>query len=181
MNSGFARVLSPGDLSPSDIRRFWGKVNSAGGAVSCWPWMAGCDKDGYGKFQIGPNGRQRHLRASRVALVLSTGQASRSALHRCRNRKCCNPRHLFEGVAADSRHERPAGDRNGRRLHPERYPKGERHWNAALNADTVRAIRAEAHVGKYGEAVRVARKYQVPISAVRQMLSGRTWRHVQAA
>jgi hypothetical protein len=188
MNTGFSRPLDPAIFSANDVARFWSKVNGAGGESACWPWLAGVDKNGYGKFQIGPNGRQRHLRAHRVALAIATGFANLNALHRCDTPRCCNPRHLFEGSHQDNvadRHRKrreAVGDRNGRRTHPERSPRGEQHWNASLTADVVAAIRAEvAHGRRYGDTTRLARKYGVSVYAVAQMLQGRTWRHVQPA
>ncbi len=82
--------------------RFMSKVvvNKTG----CWEWQAGRDKDGYGKFwwghKTGPAHRFAYERVMGVGLwpdvVLD---------HRCRNRRCVNPRHL-EPVSADENYRR---------------------------------------------------------------------------
>ncbi len=181
LTAGFPITLNPAIFSASDVARFWSKVDCAAGADACWPWTGGRDKNGYGRFHVGPKGRQRHLRSHRVALAIASGFVSLNALHSCDNPICCNPEHLFEGSHPQNvadRHRKgrdAAGARTGRRLHPESDPRG-----IQLTEALVAAIKTEVEVGKYGEIVRVSRKYGVSRWAVYQMLSGRTWRDVAA-
>lgn len=86
----------------SDRIRFWAKVNRHGPVMPemetpCWLWTAGKDHDlGYGRFRL--HGKQQ--RAHRIAFVLSGGvftEAKPQANHRCHNRVCCNPDHMYAG------------------------------------------------------------------------------------
>lgn len=90
--------------------RFWSKVDRSG---DCWQWTAHVYGSGYGHFQVS----HRHpSKAHRVAWFLTFGKipAGMSVLHRCDNRRCVNPAHLFLGTNSDNMADKVAKGRQAR-------------------------------------------------------------------
>jgi predicted DNA binding protein len=96
-----------------------------------------------------------------------------SVLHRCDNRSCVNPDHLFVGTQADNVRDM---DTKGRRRvfsHP-----GERCHLSKLTDDQVRAMRLESAVGRRGTQARIARELGISPAAVSDIILRRVWKHL---
>lgn len=79
------------------MNRFWSKVDKSG---DCWEWIAGKSSTGYGKFCF--NGKMTS--AHRIAYLFHYGFLVHNILilHRCGNRGCVNPEHLYAGTHKDN-------------------------------------------------------------------------------
>lgn len=170
-------------------------VDRTHGPESCWPWLGTKNGQGYGVLRAG--GKQ--LKAHRVALARTGVEVGGlQVLHACDNPPCCNPKHLRAGTNDDNVRDRvernrsargsangshtrpesrPRGDRNGSRMHPEKF-RGSRNGFARLTEEQVVAIRARHSAGETQTAL--AREFGVAQTTVSAAVRGVKWRHVGA-
>lgn len=155
------------------------KINQDTG---CHEWQATKTKGGYGQVSL----FGRMFSVHRVAYFLATGNdpSGLDTCHTCDNPSCCNPDHLFIGTtsenmrdcAAKGRANKPRGDMNGARIHPETRCRGEAHWSCKLTAESVRAIRDSHSAGVRQN--RLAAEFGVSTAVIGKVIHRATWRHV---
>lgn len=146
---------------------FWSRVDQSGGPDACWPWTGPLGSKGYG--QATPAGIDQH--AHRAAWILANGAIAQDlcVCHRCDNRQCCNPTHLFLGTFADNNRDMLA---KGRQVY------GASHGQTKLTAADVLEIRTSAAAGISQREL--ARKYGVCQTNIGSIVRGRHWRSIQA-
>ncbi len=134
----------------------------------CWLWMGAVNGDGYGRVWV-KTARNRTPRANRTAWSLYRGPiaAGLSVLHRCDNRLCVNPDHLFLGTQADNMRDMAKKGRS---------TQGSRHPAAILCEGDINPIRARLAAGQ--SAREIAADYGVSGAVIYAINARRRWNHV---
>lgn len=155
-----------GDVSVEEVLNRLAKMVEPGLPDNeCWP------ANGYKSYpSITINGKG--YAATRVVCTLHHGEIPDGyhVAHSCDNPRCINPKHL-EAVTP-SENARQAVERNLKK-----HPIGERCGTSKMTEQQVRAAIAECKATGHGYR-RIAKKLGLPPSAVKDMLSGRSWQHI---
>lgn len=140
--------------------RFWSKVRVLG-PTDCWIWTSVRQSKGYGTFSVGGRAGGMVL-AHRFAVSLQVEiPEGAHVLHECDNPPCVNPAHLRVGTRSENMRDMAIKLRHGQ---------------SKLDPQSVREIRTAAANGVSQR--QIARRYSVSQTAVRFVLSGKTWSHV---
>lgn len=148
--------------------RFWDKVTKTDG---CWLWTgAKSSTAGYGRFKIDGVLYSPH----RLSFELVVGEIpdGKWVLHKCDNRVCVNPKHLFLGDRSDNMID--AYEKN--RVVITNRPKGERVAGSVLKEEDIPKILEQRRSGmSYRE---IANHFGCSLRNIGMICQGKTWRHV---
>jgi len=146
---------------------FWLRVDCGKGSDACWNWMGAHGKSGYGHVRW--DGRVQY--AHRIAYILTHNDlADLCVLHRCDNRSCCNPAHLFKGTYSDNNRDKKA---KGRAV----GLSGELNPAAVLDWSRVRDIRRLYATGCYRQT-ELARMFGVTQANIFLIVSNKKWKDI---
>lgn len=131
----------------------------------CWEWTAALCW-GYGQFRLGPTNHRAH----RFSYSFFVGPIKKGLLvcHKCDNKKCVNPEHLYAGIGKQN--WRDAKARGS-------APLGGRHGCAKLTNDQVREIRRL--LASKIKGVEIAKRFGVAANTIHNIRSGTHWKSVQ--
>lgn len=157
----------------TNFQRFLEIIRKGDHPDTCIEWWGAKNSHGYGllTFLIRP-GLEGRMYVHRLALELKLGRelpGDLCALHRCDNRICFNPEHLYEGS-----HSQNCQDSHDRDRRPSR--KGSLHPLSKLTeADVAEMIR----MGSQGSLQReIGAVFGVNQQTVSKILRGDRWTHI---
>jgi len=154
-------------LDPKQTARFQAKVHRQA-ITECWEWTAHVSTSGYGLFRVG----KRMVSAHRLAYFLGnkTQPGELHVLHRCDNKLCCNPTHLFLGTNRDNIDDYAAKGLSRNLGHTQ---IGERNGHARLTERDVLAMRASGD-----SQCSIAARYGISQAMVSKIKRRKRWMHL---
>lgn len=155
------------DVTREWIERFnakW-KLNAESG---CWEWTAALYTSGYGQIKV-PRKRIQ-AQAHRLSYAIHKGPIPQGqyVLHRCDNRKCVNPEHLFLGTKKDNAQDMVAKGR---------HCFGEKQAGAKLTAKHVHVALELIRLGV--KQIRIAQMLDISPMELSRIKRGERWAHLQ--
>ena len=135
----------------------------------CWEWQ-GSKRSGYGRMIVGSrkDGTRRSESAHRISYIVHRGEIpdGMEVCHRCDNRCCVNPDHLFIGTHQENMEDRESKGRN-------KPQSGEKNGRAKLSEADVLRIREKRESGVSFQ--KLANEYGVHKKTIMDAVSGKNW------
>ncbi len=150
-------------MKPFDVEKaFWDRVYKRT-ENECWEWKGFLMPNGYGQLKV----KLRNVYAHRYSFELHFGFSPDHLLvcHKCDNRKCVNPNHLFLGTHKENTRDM---DSKGRRVTKPGTQK--------ITATDAKQIRALSKDGIHVNAI--ADKYKLKPCTIRNIIAGRIWKNI---
>lgn len=151
-----------GDMKTAGIvERLLGKATEDE-QTGCWNWTAAVSNAGYGQF--GFEGKVQTAHRVSYKIFVDEIQPGLVICHRCDNRRCINPSHLFVGTVADNSADMAAKNRS---------THGTKNYSAKLSEKDVLAIFSDPRTHRS-----IGAAYGVSNPTVWSIKSGKTWARV---
>ena len=137
----------------------------------CWVWRRATIPNGYGRLRWQGHKVLAHRFAAYLHGVIETPRANGVlVLHKCDNRLCCNPEHLFLGSHADNTRDAVA---KGRQFLPDN--RGAHSANAKLSPSDVVLIRDAYSAGGISQQ-QLASQYGVHQMTISKVVRGSSYK-----
>lgn len=161
--------MATSDYTSEQIQRFWSHVAISPNADECWEWQAALTigkSGGYGSLNI----KRKPMKAHRVAWEIQNGEIPNKlyVLHKCDNRKCCNPQHLFLGTHQNNMDDMYSKNRKA-------PTNGEYNGRHKLTAKQVNEIRTRYDCRNITQR-ELANEYMVGKSTINSVITGKNWK-----
>lgn len=141
-------------IDKKDLKRFLNKIELIP-FHGCWEWSAST-YNGYGKFRY----KNHTIKAHRFSYMVFNGEIPKGlcVLHKCDNRACVNPKHLFIGTYSDNNMDKAKKNRQPKKLNVEQIKK-------------IRKLNLSSR--------KIAAMFNVTKKTILDIKNGINWRHVK--
>lgn len=141
-----------------DLTRFLRKIEFSN-INDCWEWRELLASNGYGRINIGGTMFLSH----RISYELFNSELlDLHCCHRCDNKKCINPFHLFSGTNSDNMQDK---------INKNRHSKGTD--LSSLTEEQVIQIYQDSRQYKT-----ISKDYNASVNRIRDIKLGITWKHI---
>lgn len=131
----------------------------------CWNWIGCTNNRRYGS--IGLAGKVIGAHCYSYLIYKGSIEEGQHVLHKCDNRRCVNPSHLFLGSNYDNIQDK---------INKGRLPKGDTHNSSVLLSSQVLQMRED-----YKTETRLwvlAKRYNIASSTVFKIVNRQRWKHI---
>jgi hypothetical protein len=137
--------------------------------TGCWEWLGCVQANGYGRIRLGDKTDYVHRHVYKT--FYGPIPEGHEVCHKCDNRKCCNPLHLFLGTRDDNMKDAMRKGRLSSGMAHAVLVFGEKAGMAKLNWEKVKVIRESKE-----KNASLARKFGVSKSTIGLIKFNKIWK-----
>ena len=156
------------------LNRFWAKVKKS--ENGCWEWTA-ATASGYGRIRINGNVESAH----RISYMIHFNESPGHLLvcHKCDNKLCVNPGHLFLGSYSDNLKDAIDKGINTPPTGGRKFEKGHKPKNKRLSDEEAAHIKMLILNRGNKTLNDIAKETGVPASTIKDISSGRSYVNIR--
>ena len=158
-------------LRPAGVWEYFCRKVKFGTSDQCWDWQGSCGSNGYGNWHYRLYDLPKSGTAHRRSFILFNGLIGPDAVicHKCNNRKCCNPDHLYAGTHKTNNNDKKL---HGTFVKPPLH-KGSKQWKSKLKEAQVIEIKRRLALGHLPP--HIAPDYKVSAATIYKIKDGSNW------